>query len=68
MTPYLRRGETFTAIDPALQTLVPATRWQLSSTPAAPSGVTATAGNGRIDISFERTALGSAAPRTPAIE
>ncbi len=64
MTPYLRRGETFGSVDPALQSLVQTLGWRLSSVPAPPSNVSATAGNGRIDISFQRPTLASGAPAT----
>ncbi len=64
MTPYLRRGESFDAIDPALQSLVQTMGWSLAATPTAPTAVEAEAGNGRIDVSFERPALGVGAPAT----
>ncbi len=62
MTPYLRKSETFSAVDPALQTLIQALGWPLAVRPAAPSGVIAVAADRRIDVDFAGPALAAGAP------
>lgn len=64
MTPFLRRGEAFTAIDSALQSVVQTIGWSLATVPVAPTGVSATAGNGGIDVAFTRPALEAGPPTT----
>ncbi len=64
MTPYLRRGENFVAIDPALQSMTQTLGWTLTNRPVAPAQMAATAGNARIDVSFDRPELTAGAPAT----